>query len=117
MARPVKVSPGTKGRSHFGAEIELHPRRERRDPAIGETALGLRQTALRNIAPPERTHPSDRLTEEVELKPLVALLAARTCVLVATSVMTLGWLIWKTLAVVVSLPQSTFTPTSNCVDL
>jgi hypothetical protein len=38
-------------------------------------------------------------------------------VFAVTLVRMLGWEIWKTLAVVVNLPQSTFTPASYCVDL
>ena len=41
------------------------------------------------------------------------ILAGLTVVVFA---LVLGWVIWKRLAVVVNFPQSTFTPTSNCVD-
>ena len=73
-------------------------------------------TALRNIAPPSTRKPGVGSPKKLSSSPWLTCWPARTWVLLLTLVMTLGWLIWNRLAVVVSLPQSTFTPASYWVD-
>ena len=73
--RLSRVRPQANDRSH-SADVELRPRHERRDPAVGQAALRLGEHAAQEHRATQHAHALGKLAEEIELEPLVALLAA-----------------------------------------
>lgn len=59
------------------------------------------------MAPPSKRKSSDTSPKKLSSPPWFLCSPQRYWVLVATFVRTLGWVIWKRLAVVINFPQST----------